>query len=90
MEERRMGDLTSRGWIVAKGIMFAVIVVLGGTGAVLHEEAWMRLGFLLICVWAACRLYYFLFHVLERYVGIAGRYSGILDLCRRLWRGRQG
>lgn len=81
-----MGDLTSRGWIIAKGIMFALIVVLAGTGAVLHDDRWMRLGFLLVCIWAACRFYYFLFHVLERYVGVEGRYSGLIDLGRRLLR----
>ena len=83
-----MGDLTSRRWIIAKGILFVVIVALSGTGAVLHDDPWMRLGFLLVCLWAACRFYYFLFYVLERYVGVAGRYSGIIDLCQRLWRGR--
>lgn len=80
-----MGDLTSRGWIIAKGIMFALIVVLAGIGAVLHDDLWMRFGFLLACIWAACRFYYFLFYVLERYVGVEGRYSGLIDLCQRLW-----
>ena len=80
-----MGDLTSRGWIVAKGILFAVIVVMSGIGVVIHEDPRFRLGLLLICLWAACRFYYFLFYVLERYVGVEGRYAGIIDLCRRLW-----
>jgi hypothetical protein len=26
-----------------------------------------------------------LFYVLERYVGLNGRYTGIVDLCQRLW-----
>lgn len=84
-----MGDLTSRRWIVAKGIMFAAIVVLAGAGVLIHDEFWYRLGLLLICVWAACRFYYFLFYVLERYVGVEGRYAGILDLSLRLWRKRK-
>lgn len=81
-----MGDLKSRGLIIAKGVMFALIVALSGAGVVIHEDRWMRLGLLVVCVWAACRLYYFLFYVLERYVGVEGRYAGILDLMRRLWR----
>ena len=84
-----MGDLTSRRWIVAKGILFAVIVVLAGAGVIIHENRWYRLGLLLICLWAACRCYYFLFYVLERYVGVEGRYASILDLCQRLWRRRK-
>lgn len=46
-----MGDLTSRGWIVAKGIMFAIIVVMAGTGVVIHDDPWFRLGLLIICIW---------------------------------------
>ena len=80
-----MGDLTSRRWIVVKGILFAVIVLLTGAGELLYDEWWIRLGLLLVCLWAACRFYYFLFYVLERYVGVEGRYAGIWDLCRRLW-----
>lgn len=52
-----MGDLTSRRWIVAKGIMFAVIVVMSGAGVLIHEDVWFRLGLLLVCLWAACRFY---------------------------------
>lgn len=81
-----MGDLTSRGWIIAKGLMFAIIVVMSGTGIVIEDEPWHRLVLLAMCLWAACRFYYFLFYVLERYVGLEGRYAGILDLCQRIWR----
>ncbi len=83
-----MGDLKSRGWIVAKGVLFAVIVLMAGVGVVLHEDQLVRVGLLVVCLWAACRFYYFLFYVLERYVGIEGRYAGILDLVGRLWRRR--
>jgi hypothetical protein len=84
-----MSDLKSRGWIIAKGIMFAIIVVLSSLGIVLHEDRRMRLGLLVVCIWASCRFYYFLFYVLERYVGVEGRYTGIFDLARRLWLARQ-
>ena len=80
-----MGDLTSRGWIVAKGVLFLVIVLLSGAGVIIYDERWPRAVLLVICLWAACRFYYFLFYVLERYVGVEGRYAGIFDLCRRLW-----
>ncbi len=83
-----MSDLKSRGWIIAKGGMFAVIVALAGVVTVLHEDWRVRVGALALCLWAACRFYYFLFHVLERYVGIEGRYTGIIDLLKRLRRRR--
>lgn len=81
-----MSDLTSRFWIIAKGVMFAVIVAMSGVGIIFHDDPWYELVLLLICLWAACRFYYFLFYVLERYVGVEGRYAGIMDLCQRLLR----
>jgi len=84
-----MSDLTSRFWIIAKGVMFAVIVLMTGVGIVFYDDLWHELGLLLICLWAACRFYYFLFYVLERYVGVEGRYAGIMDLIGRLWRSRR-
>jgi len=69
--------------------MFAVIVLMTGVGIVFYEDLWHELGLLLICLWAACRFYYFLFYVLERYVGVEGRYAGIMDLIGRLWRSRR-
>lgn len=84
-----MGDLTNPRWIIAKGVLFAVIVVMSGVGIILHDDPWYELALLLICLWAACRFYYFLFYVLERYVGVEGRYAGLWDLGVRLWRGRR-
>lgn len=81
-----MGDLTSRRWIIAKGVMFALIVLMSGAGVIVYEDPWHEVPLLAICLWAACRFYYFMFYVLERYVGIEGRYAGILDLGVRLWR----
>lgn len=67
-----MVDLKSRGWIITKGILFVVIVLLSGAGVVIHDDRLVRLGLLVVCVWAACRFYYFLFYALERYVGVEG------------------
>jgi hypothetical protein len=80
-----MGDLTNPRWIVAKGVLFALIVVMSGAGIVFYDDPWQKLVLLLICLWGACRFYYFLFHVLERYVGLGGRYTGLVDLFQRLW-----
>ncbi len=84
-----MRDITSPRWIVVKGILFAVIVAMAGAGVVIGDDPWHKLGLLMVCLWAACRFYYFLFYVLERYVGVEGRYAGILDLLLRLWRQRR-
>ena len=44
-------------------------------------------------VWAGCRFYYFLFHVLEAYAGRGRPYSGLFDALRYALKGepkRQG
>lgn len=75
-----MGDLKSKRWIVAKGVMFLCMAVLAA-GLILAESPSLRVAALLaVLVWAACRFYYFLFYVLERYVDPRLRYTGLIDL----------
>ncbi|MEK7953614.1 hypothetical protein [Luteolibacter soli] len=78
-------DLTSKRWIVAKGILFALLAVLSG-GLIIFVElpAFHRAVLLGICVWAACRFYYFLFHVLHAYVDPTLPSAGVMDLVKHL------
>ena len=80
-------DLTDKRWIVAKGILFAVLAVLAGSHQLLADSPlWQEALLLMICVWASCRFYYFLFHVLGNYVAPGQRSAGVMDLLIRLWR----
>jgi hypothetical protein len=83
-----MADLQNRKWIVAKGLMFLGIGLLAGLYIVLLTRSALVALLLGLCIWSFCRFYYFLFYVLEKYVGVAGRYAGLWDLLRRLRRGR--
>jgi hypothetical protein len=75
-----MTDLKSKRLIVAKGIMFAGIV-LATAALILIEIPSLKLAALLtLLVWASCRFYYFLFYVLEHYVDRTMRYAGLFDL----------
>ena len=75
-----MTDLKSKKWIVAKGVMFLVIV-LAAAALVLVESPTIECAVLLaLLVWASCRFYYFLFYVLEHYVDPTMRYAGLFDL----------
>ena len=79
-----MSDLKSKRLIVAKGILFFGIAV-GAAALVLFESPSARTAIsLALLVWAACRFYYFLFYVLERYVDPQLRYAGILALVRTI------
>lgn len=78
----RMGpDLKDKRWIVAKGILFAFLCLMSGGLQVMQDfPRWQEALLLVICVWAACRFYYFTFHVLHAYVDPTLKSAGILDL----------
>jgi len=58
---------------------------------VLFESPTIKTAVLLaLLAWAACRFYYFIFYVLERYVDSSLRYAGIIALVRAILAKRQG
>jgi len=81
------GDLKSARLIYLKGFLFLVTGLLS-LAALLLESPTLRTAFLLIvAVWSFCRLYYFMFYVIEKYVDpsfkFAGLYSFVMYLLRR-------
>jgi hypothetical protein len=86
VEGNDMSDLELRPLIVLKAILFVVISGLAGFTNLLDERLVVRAAALLVCVWAACRFYYFLFYVLEKYVDPTFRYAGILALLKGIGR----
>lgn len=79
-------DLNDKRWIVAKGILFAFLSLLaGGIQVMLDFPRWQEVLLLGICVWAACRFYFFTFHVLHAWVDPDLRSAGLLDLLGKLW-----
>lgn len=78
-------DLTSKRWIIAKGILFALLTTLAGVLIVFADLlTWQRAVVLAICLWAACRFYYSLFHVLHAYVDPSLPSTGVINLVKRL------
>jgi hypothetical protein len=78
-------NLKSKRWIITKGILFAFLALLSGTLQIISSLPWWQETLLLlICVWAACRFYYFLFHVLHAYVDPNLKSPGLLDLLKRI------
>ncbi len=65
----------------------AVLAILSAVLQLAVEfSTWQETLLLLICVWAACRFYYFLFHVLHAYVGANLKSPGLIDLAKRIIR----
>jgi hypothetical protein len=72
-------DLKSPRLIHAKGFLFLLLGLIGVTG-ILLESPHLRTAVLLgASIWAFCRFYYYLFYVLERYVGKTTPYAGLWD-----------
>ena len=81
------GDLKSAKMIYLKGFLFLVTGLLSVT-ALLLDSPTLRTAFLLgIALWSFCRLYYFMFYVIEKYVDptykFAGLYSFLLYLLHK-------
>jgi hypothetical protein len=82
-------DLKSKRWIVAKGGLFALLTAMSaGLIVAVEFPAGQRALLLAVCIWAACRFYYFLFHVLHAYVDPSLPSAGVIDLLGQLWRRR--
>jgi len=81
-------DLKSPRLIHAKGFLFLLLGLIGVMG-VLLESPHLRTAVLLgVTIWAFCRFYYYLFYVLERYLGKSTPYAGIGDALRFVWKRR--
>ncbi|MET0851155.1 MAG: hypothetical protein ABW020_08515 [Candidatus Rokuibacteriota bacterium] len=85
-----MTHLSSRTWIVAKGMLFAAIALIAAALILLEKPSVTRAVLLALLVWASCRFYYFLFYVLERYVDPTLRYAGMVAMLAALRRRRRG
>ncbi|MBC8141989.1 MAG: hypothetical protein H7Y38_11175 [Armatimonadetes bacterium] len=82
-------DLPHANWMYLKAVLFLVAGSVAAT-ALLVEVPTLRTAFLLaVCVWSFCRLYYFFFYVLERYIDPSFRFDGIGSAIRYLLSRRQ-
>ena len=79
-----MRDLTSHRSMKIKAALFAGIGLFSGWLLWMSIPTFKSLVLLVLCVWAFCRLYYFAFYVIEKYIDPAFRFSGVLDALRYL------
>ncbi len=83
-------DLEDKRWIVAKGTLFAFLAVMSGVLQLVSDlPVWQEAGLLLVCVWASCRFYYFLFYVLHSYVNPELKSAGLIELLGKVIGGRR-
>ncbi len=89
MLDKLKQDLPSARLMVLKGALFAVIVLLCAAGILVECGSWRVALLLGLALWAACRFYYFLFYVIERYIDPGFRFAGLSSALLYLWNRRR-
>jgi len=83
-----MRDLNSHRSMKIKAALFAAIGLVSGCLLWISIPTFKSLVLLVLCIWAFCRLYYFAFYVIERYIDPRFRFSGVFAAARYLLRSR--
>ena len=79
-----LGDLKNPAWIHLKGWLFLVLVVIASIGLLIQNPSFSNVALLAIALWAACRWYYYMFYVIEKYVDPDFKFAGLTSVFRYL------
>lgn len=72
-----MGDLKDPRLMYLKGFLFLLIGLLSVAG-ILVQYPTLQMALLLgLAIWSFCRLYYFLFYVIEKYIDGNYKFAGV-------------
>jgi hypothetical protein len=74
-----MKDLQNPKWMYLKAGMFVLIGTVSAGLIIAAIPTIQTLVLLALTVWSFCRVYYFAFYVLERYVDPSFRFSGMVS-----------
>ena len=79
-----MRELADPFWIKIKAVLFLVLGIFSAA-LLVSERPTLKIALLLgVTVWSFCRLYYFGFYVIEKYLDPSYRFSGVLSCIRHL------
>jgi hypothetical protein len=81
-----MRDLKTSRWMWVKAALFLVIGLTSSALILAEVPDWRVLLLLVLAIWAFCRLYYFAFYVIEKYIDPSYRFSGLFSVVRYLWK----
>ena len=83
------GDLQSAKLMYLKAVLFLVIGLLSVTALLLDSPTLRTAFLLLLTVWSFCRLYYFFFYVLEKYIDPTYKFAGLHSFVIYAWQQRR-
>ena len=79
-----MTDIRQPRVLYLKAVLFVCIGIMAAT-LLLIEHPYLRTAVLLaLAVWSFARAYYFVFYVIQHYIGPQYRFAGLIDFCRYL------
>jgi len=84
-----MRDITSPTWLYVKGALFLVLGLLASALLLVETPTLQTAILLAIAIWSFCRLYYFLFYVVEHYIDPGYKFAGLVDFVRYVRRRRR-
>jgi len=79
-----MADLKDPRLMYLKGVLFLGIGLLSSGLILLLTGSWQVAVLLVLAIWSFCRLYYFMFYVIEHYIDGNFKFAGILSFLRYL------
>ena len=83
-----MRDLTAPFWLKIKALLFLLLGI-SSAALLMSERPTLKIALLLVLtVWSFCRLYYFAFYVIEKYLDPSYRFSGLMSCLRCLATGK--
>lgn len=72
-----MGDLKDPRLMYLKAVLFLLIGLLAAAGIMLENPAPRTALLLGLAIWSFCRLYYFAFYVIEKYIDPGYKFAGV-------------
>ena len=78
------GDIQDPRLIHTKGVLFVCLGVMSAVLLIAELPTLKTVALLTVTIWAFCRFYYYLFYVLEKYLGREKRFAGVFDALRFL------
>lgn len=83
--ERLFADLENPRWMYLKAALFLAIGTLSAALLLLDAFSLRTAALLALVIWSFCRLYYFAFYVIERYIDPSFRFAGLGSVALHLW-----
>jgi len=77
-----MRDIENARWMYVKAVLFGVIGAISCALVVLSNPTLQTSVFLLLALWSFCRLYYFAFYVIEKYIDPGYKFSGLFSAAK--------